>query len=121
MSVYELSKNQLIELKQNYLCEVQKNVSYGELCDADNIISDKEIFQTQDRHVTYGHSRLMNRVRPQENIELPLMKPMTLRMKPLPGMKMQESAPMQSLKGTPEGWLNTTTAISQLISCALLS
>lgn len=46
MSVYELSKNQLIELKQNYLCEVQKNVSYGELCDADNIISDKEIFQT---------------------------------------------------------------------------
>ena len=46
MSVYELSKNQLIELKQNYLCEVQKNVLYGELCDADNIISDEEIFQT---------------------------------------------------------------------------
>ena len=46
MSVYELSKNQLIELKQNYLCEVQKNVSYRELCDADNIISDEEIFQT---------------------------------------------------------------------------
>ena len=46
MSVYELSKNQLIELKQNYLCEVQKNISYGELCDADNIISDEEIFQT---------------------------------------------------------------------------
>ena len=44
MSVYELNKNQLIELKQNYLCEVQKNVSYGELCDADNIISDEEIF-----------------------------------------------------------------------------
>lgn len=44
MSVYELSKNQLIELKQNYLCEVQKNVSYGELCDADNIVSDEEIF-----------------------------------------------------------------------------
>lgn len=45
MSVYELNKNQLIELKQNYLCEVQENVSYGELCDADNIISDEEIFQ----------------------------------------------------------------------------
>ena len=44
MSVYELSKNQLIELKQNYLCEVQKNVSYGELCDADNIVSDEEVF-----------------------------------------------------------------------------
>ena len=45
MSVYELNKNQLIELKQNYLCEVQENVSYGELCDADNIVSDEEIFQ----------------------------------------------------------------------------
>lgn len=45
MSIYELSKNQLIELKQNYLCEVQKNVSYEELCDADNIVSDEEIFQ----------------------------------------------------------------------------
>ena len=45
MSVYELNKNQLIELKQNYLCEVQKNVSYGELCDADNIVSDEEVFQ----------------------------------------------------------------------------
>lgn len=44
MSVFELSKNQLIDLKQNYLCEVQKNVSYGELCDADNIVSDEEIF-----------------------------------------------------------------------------
>ena len=45
MSVYELSNNQLIELKQNYLYEVQENVSYGELCDADNIVSDEEIFQ----------------------------------------------------------------------------
>ena len=44
MSVFELSKNQLIDLKQNYLCEVQKNVSYGELCDVDNIVSDEEIF-----------------------------------------------------------------------------
>ena len=44
MSVYELSKNQLIELKQHYLCEVQENVSYGELCDADDIVSDEEIF-----------------------------------------------------------------------------
>lgn len=44
MSVYELSNNQLIELKQHYLCEIQENVSYGELCDADNIVSDEEIF-----------------------------------------------------------------------------
>lgn len=44
MSVYKLSNNQLIELKQHYLCEIQENVSYGELCDADNIVSDEEIF-----------------------------------------------------------------------------
>lgn len=49
MSVYELSNNQLIELKQHYLCEVQENVSYGELCDADDIISDEEIFQAYSR------------------------------------------------------------------------
>lgn len=48
MSVYELSNNQLIELKQHYLCEVQENVSYEELCDADYIVSDEEIFEAYD-------------------------------------------------------------------------
>ena len=41
-----------IKQKSTYRVETKlfmrstKNVSYGELCDADNIISDEEIFQT---------------------------------------------------------------------------
>ena len=44
MSVYELSKNQLIELKQNYLFKKDENISYDKLLDADIIVSDEEIF-----------------------------------------------------------------------------
>ena len=44
MSVYELSKNQLIELKQNYLFKRDENISYDKLLDADIIVSDEEIF-----------------------------------------------------------------------------
>ena len=44
MSVYELSKNQLIELKQNYLFKRNENISYDKLLDADIIVSDEEIF-----------------------------------------------------------------------------
>jgi hypothetical protein len=46
MSVEELNKEQLTELKQNYYCNVVKEnegVSYGELADVDNLVSDKEI------------------------------------------------------------------------------
>ena len=44
MSVYKLSKNQLIELKQNYLFKRDENISYDKLLDADIIVSDEEIF-----------------------------------------------------------------------------
>ena len=44
MSVYELSKNQLIKLKQNYLFKRDENISYDKLLDADIIVSDEEIF-----------------------------------------------------------------------------
>ena len=44
MSVYELSKNQLIELKQNFLFKRDENISYDKLLDADIIVSDEEIF-----------------------------------------------------------------------------
>ena len=44
MSVYELNKNQLIELKQNYLFKRDENISYDKLLDADIIVSDEEIF-----------------------------------------------------------------------------
>ena len=44
MSVYELSKNQLIELKQNFLFKRDENISYDKLLDAEIIVSDEEIF-----------------------------------------------------------------------------
>lgn len=48
MSVYELSKNQLIELKQNYLFKRDENISYDKLLDADIIVSDEEIFNEHE-------------------------------------------------------------------------
>ena len=49
MSVKELTREQLIELKQKYYTERNENVSYGELADIDNLVSDEEIFEE------YGH------------------------------------------------------------------
>lgn len=48
MTVRELSRSQLVELKENHLCQTQENVSYGELADANSIISDEEIFEEYD-------------------------------------------------------------------------
>lgn len=49
MGVRELSREELIELKQNYYCnELGNNASYGELADIDNIVTDKEIFEYYD-------------------------------------------------------------------------
>ena len=45
MSVKELTREQLIELKQRYYAERNENVSYGELADIDNLVSDNEIFE----------------------------------------------------------------------------
>lgn len=49
MSVWELNEDQLKILKGNYLdqhlMEVEgRNASYGELADADEIVSDEEIY-----------------------------------------------------------------------------
>ena len=49
MSVKDLTREQLIELKQRYYTERNENVSYGELADIDNLVSDNEIFEK------YGH------------------------------------------------------------------
>lgn len=49
MSVKELNREELIELKQNYYCnELGNNASYGELADIDNIVTDEEIFNFYD-------------------------------------------------------------------------
>ena len=49
MKVRELNRNQIIELKQNYYCNVlDNNASYGELAEIDNIVTDAEIFEYYD-------------------------------------------------------------------------
>lgn len=50
MTVYELSANQLSELKQNYLCEhlvetEDRTPSWDELACADSIVSDETIYE----------------------------------------------------------------------------
>lgn len=45
MTIYDLNRDQLIELKQRYYIDyVNENPSYGELADVDNLVSDKEVY-----------------------------------------------------------------------------
>lgn len=48
MTVYELSRDQLIELKQNYIdeknTEAGQGTSWYELAEADTLVSDKEVY-----------------------------------------------------------------------------
>lgn len=45
MSYEELNRDQILALKQNYLVRTQDNVSYNELAEADNLVSDEELEQ----------------------------------------------------------------------------
>ena len=50
MTVSELNRNQMIELKQSYLCQhydecEDRSPSYGELAAADELVSDKIIYE----------------------------------------------------------------------------
>ena len=45
MSYEELNRDQILALKQNYLVRTQNNVSYNELAEADNLVSDEELEQ----------------------------------------------------------------------------
>ncbi len=47
MTVQELSREQLIELKGHYYCGKNENVSWGELANIDEIVSDEEIFEAE--------------------------------------------------------------------------
>ena len=49
MKIEDLTREQLIELKERYYTERNENVSYGELADVDNLVRDNEIFEE------YGH------------------------------------------------------------------
>lgn len=45
MNVFHLSKKQIKILKGMYLSEIQPDISWGELANADKIVSDKEIYE----------------------------------------------------------------------------
>ena len=49
MSVKELTREQLTQLKEHYYCERNERVSWGELVYIDELVTDKEIFEE------YGH------------------------------------------------------------------
>lgn len=49
MTVYDLTRDQLIELKQSILCE-HGCLSYGELADADEIVSDNAVYSEFDNY-----------------------------------------------------------------------
>jgi hypothetical protein len=43
MNVEELNRNQLVELKQAYLCEMYDHVYWEQLARADELVSDEEV------------------------------------------------------------------------------
>ena len=45
MSYKELNRYQILALKQSYLVRTQDSVSYNELAEADNLVSDEELEQ----------------------------------------------------------------------------
>jgi len=65
--VQDLSKEEMLELKQNYLdnhlLEVEdRTASYGELADADEIVSDNIIFDTYEGTVFTDDDFFCNQV-----------------------------------------------------------
>lgn len=53
MTVKQLNRDQLVSLKQQMLTDTGKDVSYGELADADNLVSDEEAFDRYEG-VSFG-------------------------------------------------------------------
>lgn len=43
MTIKNLNKEQVYQLKQRILCEKIENITYGELANADSLISDLEV------------------------------------------------------------------------------
>lgn len=52
MSVKELTREQLTQLKEQYYIENNNNVSYGELASINELVSDTEIFERYE-HITF--------------------------------------------------------------------
>lgn len=45
MTLNDLSKDEMLELKERYLTQKNKSISYDEIAFADELVSDKEIFE----------------------------------------------------------------------------
>lgn len=43
MKFKDLNREQIEQLKQRYYCDRNENVSYGELADIDELVTDKEV------------------------------------------------------------------------------
>ena len=50
MTVYELTEDQLYELKQSHLFKRDENISYDKLLDADIVVSDEKIFNEYEKN-----------------------------------------------------------------------
>lgn len=44
-TVFELTREELTEVKTRYYCETNDNVSWGEIANIDEIVTDEEIFE----------------------------------------------------------------------------
>lgn len=45
MTVHELNRDQMIQLKQAIYCQKKKSVSWGELASVDTLVSDKKVIK----------------------------------------------------------------------------
>ena len=52
MTVKELNRDQLIELKTTYYMNKHENVSWGELANIDELVSDEEVYNGYD-YITF--------------------------------------------------------------------
>ena len=59
MNIHELTKDQLTQVKQYYYCQTNENVSYGELAEIDDLVSDEEIFE-QLGHIDFVEDDFTN-------------------------------------------------------------
>lgn len=48
MTVYELNRDELSELKQRYYSKTHTNLSYDEIVSIDNLVSDEEIYEVYE-------------------------------------------------------------------------
>ena len=51
MSIKELNKEQLEQVKEHYYCENNERVSWGELACINDLVSDEEIFEAYKDYI----------------------------------------------------------------------